>query len=387
MVLANAGSILLCLARPNRCLRRSFAWSTALQTLEKRAAYFQPKDGLMLPPGTFKDKVAFITGGATGLGYGMASALSQLGAAVAIASRSMDQLQKSAKEISQNTGGQVLPLRVDVRKADDVAEAVDKLVSQFGLPDIVVNNAAGNFISPTERLSPNAFAAVIGIVLQGTANVTLDIGKRLIKEKKGATFLAISADYAHSGSGFVVPSACSKAGVEALTRSLAFEWAQYGMRFNCISPGPIETKGAFSRLDPTGQFMDKFIKRIPAGRIGEVNELVNLAIYLMSDYSNWINGQVKNKTKTTCISVLFTDHVNINKQFYSVISSLSRTYIYIVNVTTKCDKHDSCISILHAFEMHTCSDYKTLHSSLKSLPSSSISLFLLFPFHLSHISF
>lgn len=94
--------------------------------------------------------------------------------------------------------------------------------------------------------------------------------------------------------------------------------------------------------------MDKFIKRIPAGRIGEVNELVNLAIYLMSDYSNWINGQVKNKTKTTCISVLFTDHVNFNKQFYSVISSLSRTYIYIVNVTTKCDKHDSCISILHA---------------------------------------
>lgn len=107
-------------------------------------------------------------------------------------------------------------------------------------------------------------------------------------------------------------------------------------------------QGAFSRLDPTGQFMDKFIKRIPAGRIGEVNELVNLAIYLMSDYSNWINGQVKNKTKTTCISVLFTDHVNFNKQFYSVISSLSRTYIYIVNVTTKCDKHDSCISILHA---------------------------------------
>lgn len=246
----------------------------------------------MVPPDTFKDKVAFVTGGATGLGYGMATALSQLGADVVIASRSEDRLKKSAEEISTKTGRKVLPVRMDVRKVDDVAAAVDRSVAEFGLPDLVVNNAAGNFISPTERLSPNAFATIIGIVLQGTVNVTLDLGKRLIKEKKGATFLGITADYATSGSGFVVPSACSKAGVEALSKSLAVEWARYGMRFNCISPGPIETKGAFSRLDPTGQFMNEFVKRIPTGRGGEVNELVNLALYLLSDYSSWVNGQV-----------------------------------------------------------------------------------------------
>ncbi|XP_076469946.1 2,4-dienoyl-CoA reductase [(3E)-enoyl-CoA-producing], mitochondrial-like [Babylonia areolata] len=275
----------------NRC-SRCLSTSASCRSAEERSKYFPVKEGYMVPADAFKGKVAFITGGATGLGYGMATALSQLGADVVIASRSEDRLNKSAEEITEQTGRKVLPVRMDVRKVDDVAAAVDRAVAEFGLPDMVVNNAAGNFISPTERLSSNAFATVIGIVLQGTANVTLDLGKRLIKEKKGATFLAISADYATSGSGFVVPSACAKAGVEAMSKSLAVEWARYGMRFNCISPGPIETKGAFSRLDPTGQFMSHMVKRIPTGRGGEVIELVNLALYLLSDYSSWLNGQV-----------------------------------------------------------------------------------------------
>lgn len=254
--------------------------------------YFPAVNSPMLPDGTFDNKIAFVTGGATGLGKGLAENLSKKGAKVIIASRSVDRLKATAEEISDRTKNEVFYYRLDVRDPEAIKEMFDKMESDHGLPDMVVNNAAGNFISPTERLSSNAFTTVISIVLNGTAYITLDVGKRLIKAKKGATFLAVSADYADSGSGFVVHSACAKAGVEAMTRSLASEWARYGMRFNCISPGPIETKGAFSRLDPTGQFMDMFMDRIPEGRIGQVGEFANLATYLLSDYSSWINGQI-----------------------------------------------------------------------------------------------
>ncbi|ESO98315.1 hypothetical protein LOTGIDRAFT_213936 [Lottia gigantea] len=246
----------------------------------------------MLPADTFKGKTAFITGGGTGLGKGMTTFLSKLGANVVITSRSVDVLKKTAEEISKETGNKVLAVGADVRNQEAIKTALDKCESAFGLPNIIINNAAGNFISPTERLSMNAWKTIIDIVLNGTANVTIDVGKRLIKAKQGAVFLSISADYADSGSGFVVPSASAKAGVEAITRSLASEWARYGMRFNCISPGPIETQGAFSRLDPTGEFMNTKIGGIPAGRAGEVEEIANLAAYLVSDYSSWISGQI-----------------------------------------------------------------------------------------------
>ena len=272
-------------------IKRAFTTATPLKSLD-HAKHFPVVSSAMLPPGCFNDKVAFVTGGATGLGKGLAQNLSQLGAKVIIASRSVERLKATADEISDNTGNKVGYYRLDVRDPNAIKEMFDQVESDYGLPDIVVNNAAGNFISPSERLSANAFTTVISIVLNGTAYITLDVGKRLIKANKPATFLAVSADYADSGSGFVLHSACAKAGVEALTRSLAAEWARYGMRFNCISPGPIETKGAFSRLDPTGQFMDRFLDRIPEGRIGEVPEFCNLATYLLSDYSSWINGQV-----------------------------------------------------------------------------------------------
>ncbi|RNA10888.1 2-4-dienoyl- mitochondrial [Brachionus plicatilis] len=157
---------------------------------------------------------------------------------------------------------------------------------------MVINNAAGNFISPTERLSPNAVKTIIDIVLLGTLNTTLAVGKRLIKADQGASFLNIITTYAETGSGYVVPSASAKAGVVAMTRSLAVEWSKYGMRFNGISPGPIYTKGAFSRLDPTGSFVEHAKNRIPIGRLGETAELSNLASYLLSDYSNWLTGQI-----------------------------------------------------------------------------------------------
>lgn len=244
----------------------------------------------MLPPNSFQGKVAFITGGGTGLGRGMTSLLSSLGASCVIASRKIDVLRATAEQISSQTGNKVHAIQCDVRDPEMVRKAVSELISVAGHPDIVINNAAGNFISPTERLSPNGWRTITDIVLNGTAFVTLEIGKQLIKAQKGAVFLAITTIYAETGSGFVVPSASAKAGVEALNKSLAAEWGRYGMRFNVIQPGPIKTKGAFSRLDPTGEFEKDMINRIPCGRLGTVEELANLAAFLCSDYASWING-------------------------------------------------------------------------------------------------
>ena len=207
-----------------------------------------------------------------------------------IVGRRLDVLQNTANQVSSQSGNKVLAISCDVREPLSVKQAVSECVNSLGLPNIVINNAAGNFICPTERLSSNAWRTVIDIVLNGTANVTMDIGKRLIDAKQGAAFVNITTTYTESGSGFVVPSAAAKAGVEALANSLASEWARYGIRFNCIAPGPIETEGAFSRLDPTGQYRNEFKKRVPVGRLGEKEELSNLACYLASDYSHWMTG-------------------------------------------------------------------------------------------------
>uniref|UniRef100_H3ALD0 2,4-dienoyl-CoA reductase 1 n=1 Tax=Latimeria chalumnae TaxID=7897 RepID=H3ALD0_LATCH len=259
---------------------------------QSQAAFFPPQEGLILSPNTFKGKVAFITGGGTGIGKGITTVLSSLGAECVIASRNLDNLKRAATEISKDTGNQVHAVQCDVRSPESVQAAAAELYKLAGLPDIVINNAAGNFISPSERLSANAWRTITDIVLNGTAFVTLEIGKELIKAKKGAAFLAITTIYAESGSGFVVPSASAKAGVEAMSKSLAAEWGRYGMRFNVIQPGPIKTKGAFSRLDPTGSFEKMLIERIPAGRLGTVQEIANLAAYLCSDYANWVTGAV-----------------------------------------------------------------------------------------------
>ncbi|KAK4020060.1 2,4-dienoyl-CoA reductase [(3E)-enoyl-CoA-producing], mitochondrial [Daphnia magna] len=246
----------------------------------------------MFTPGTFDGKIAFITGGGTGLGRCVALYLSTLGAQVAIASRKLPVLQKTAEEISNSSGNRVLPIQLDIRDPASVKQAVDTCQNEFGLPNIIINNAAGNFVSPTERLSTNAWKTIIDIVLNGTANVTLDIGKRLIQAGKGAVFLAVTTPYTTHGSGFVCPSASAKAGVEAMSKSLAAEWGRYGMRFNCLSPGPFETEGAFSRLDPTGQFRSALKDQIPVGRMGDIEEVANLALYMTSDFSNWLNGAV-----------------------------------------------------------------------------------------------
>ena len=247
----------------------------------------------MLPAGTFTGKVALVTGGGTGLGKGMAKTLSALGASVVIASRKLPICEKAAAEISNETGNKVLPLTMDVRDPKSVKETVDASISEFGgLPTLVINNAAGNFISPTERLSSNAFRTVVDIVLNGTANVTMDIGKRMIKEQQRGAFLNITTWYAEAGSPFVVPSACAKAGVEAMTKSLAAEWGRYGIRTNCIQPGPFPTEGAWGRLDPSGEGKALILDRTPVKRLGEIPEIGNLASYILSDYASFMNGEI-----------------------------------------------------------------------------------------------
>jgi NAD(P)-dependent dehydrogenase (short-subunit alcohol dehydrogenase family) len=247
----------------------------------------------MLKPGALKDKTIIITGGGTGLGKSMGTYFLELGANLVITSRKLDVLQKTADELMQQTGGKVLALACDVRKYDEIENVIKETEQKFGAIHGVLNNAAGNFISPTERLSHRAFDIVVDIVLKGTYYTTLAAGKNWIAKKQPGVFLNIVTTYAWTGSGYVVPSACGKAGVLALTRSLAVEWAKYKIRSNAIAPGPFPTKGAWSRLLP-GDLVKKFdpAERIPLKRVGEHQELANLAAYLMSDYSAYVNGEV-----------------------------------------------------------------------------------------------
>jgi NAD(P)-dependent dehydrogenase (short-subunit alcohol dehydrogenase family) len=247
----------------------------------------------MLKEGALKGKTIVVTGGGTGLGKSMGLYFLKLGANLVITSRKLDVLQETAKEMERETGGKVLAVACDVRDIEQVETMFDEADALFGKVDGVLNNAAGNFISPTERLSTNAFNTVIDIVLKGTANVTMVAGKRWIAAKQPGTFLNIVTTYAWTGSGYVVPSAAAKAGVLAMTRSLAVEWAKYKIRSNAIAPGPFPTEGAWSRLLP-GDLVKKFdpAKKVPVGRVGEHQELANLAAYLMSDYSAYVNGEV-----------------------------------------------------------------------------------------------
>ena len=247
----------------------------------------------MLRKDSLEGRTIVITGGGTGLGKSMGRYFLELGANLVIASRKQKVLEATAKELSAETGGAVLPLACDVRKYDEIETITKRTVERFGKLDGLVNNAAGNFISPTERLSHRAFDIVVDIVLRGTYNCTLALGKYWIEHKLPGTVLNIVTTYAWTGSGYVVPSACAKAGVLALTRSLAVEWAKYNIRTNAIAPGPFPTEGAWSRLFPA-DLADQLdpVHRIPLKRVGEHQELANLAAYLMSDFSAYINGEV-----------------------------------------------------------------------------------------------
>ena len=247
----------------------------------------------MLKEGSLDGQVIVITGGGTGLGKAMAKYFSELGAKLVITSRKLDVLKKTAGEISSLTKNEIFPFPCDVSDYKQVEELLKASIDKFGKVDSLVNNAAGNFISPTERLSNKAFDIIINIVLKGTYNCTLAFGKHWIEKKQKATVLNIVTTYSWTGSGFVVPSAAAKAGVLAITRSLAVEWAKYGIRFNAIAPGLFPTKGAWERLLP-GDLQNKFDlkKKVPLKRVGEHQELANLAAYLISEFSSFVNGEV-----------------------------------------------------------------------------------------------
>ena len=240
-----------------------------------------------------KGKRALITGGGTGLGKAMAKRYLELGAKVYICGRREDVLKATCDELSTQTGGEIASFRCDVRDTAAVEEMVAAIWNEGPL-DILVNNAAGNFLSRTEDLSPGAWQAVIGIVLMGTINMTMACGRRWLAEKKPASVVNIVATYSStgSGSGYVVPSAVSKAGVQALTRSLAVEWGPRGIRMNAIAPGPIPTEGAFSRLLPRKELEKLAIHRVPMRRFGTPEEIANLAAFLVSDGAAYINGEV-----------------------------------------------------------------------------------------------
>ena len=245
----------------------------------------------MFESGLLKGKSIIVTGGGTGLGKSMATRFAELGADLVITSRRQNVIDETASEL-RNYGQKVLAIACDVRDPDQVQNMVDHTVNEFGKIDILLNNAAGNFISPTEDLSPNAFKTVVDIVLNGTFNCTQAAGK-VMRKNKGGVILNIVTTYAWTGSGYVVPSACAKAGVLAMTRSLAVEWAKYGIRTVAIAPGPFPTEGAWSRLAPPGLgIKKKMINRIPLKRVGEHHELANLASYLVSDQAGYINGEV-----------------------------------------------------------------------------------------------
>ncbi len=243
----------------------------------------------MFDEALLRGKRILITGGATGLGRAMAHRFLELGADVAICGRRENVLAQARHELEHATGGNVETVACDIRDAARVDEMLETIWSKRPL-DVVVNNAAGNFIARTETLSPRAVDAVLGTVLHGTAYVTLGCGRRWIASAQPGTILNIITTYAWTGSGYVVPSAMAKAGVLAMTRSLAAEWGRYKIRSNAIAPGAFPTEGAWSRLVPIEGLEDRMRERVPLGRFGASEELANLAAFLVSDGAAFING-------------------------------------------------------------------------------------------------
>jgi NAD(P)-dependent dehydrogenase (short-subunit alcohol dehydrogenase family) len=237
----------------------------------------------MLPEKTFEGRVGIITGGATGIGFAISRELARLGATVIVASRKEENLRKAVAEIGERARYHV----VDVRDA----EAVQAMVDTFERIDFLVNNAAGNFIVPSDQLSVNGWNSVIGIVLNGTFYCTSAVGKKMIGSKHGGVILNVIANYAWTGAPGVVHSASAKAGVLAMTRTLAVEWARHKIRVNAIAPGPVHTEGASARLFPDPAIEEGIRRTIPLRRFANLDEIANAACYLLSDYASFVTGE------------------------------------------------------------------------------------------------
>ncbi len=248
---------------------------------------------LMFKDGLMAGERILVTGGGSGLGKEMTEAFVKLGADVYICGRRGDVLSETAQEIMGRHGGNVWPIPCDIRNAEAIHEMVDQIWATGGALTGLMNNAAGNFISRTEDLSPRGFDAIANIVFRGSFYITQDIGKRWIAEKKKGSVCSILTTWVWNGGPFTVPSAMSKAGLNVMTQSLAVEWGRYGIRFNAIAPGPFPTKGAWERLAPgqkVGGSDDADNPSIMA-RVGQMHELCNLAVLLMGPGADYINGQ------------------------------------------------------------------------------------------------
>lgn len=246
----------------------------------------------MLPASTFEGQVAIVTGGGTGIGFAIAREIAKLGGRVILASRSEEHLKPAVETIRSETSRRDAAEFhvVDVRNADSVEEMAARVERDFGRIDLLVNNAAGNFIVKAEELTVNGWNSVIGIVLNGTFYCSSAIGRRMIAAKRGS-ILNIIANYAWTGAAGVVHSASAKAGVLAMTRTLAVEWARHKIRVNAIAPGPVDTPGASARLFPDPQVMEGIRQTIPLRRFATLEEVANAAVYLLSDYASYVTGE------------------------------------------------------------------------------------------------
>lgn len=244
----------------------------------------------MFTKDTLKGKTILITGGGSGLGLSMAAGFARAGANIAICGRTESKLQEAVASL-EASGAKAIHKVLDVRDYDAVSKTIAAVIEEFGSLEGLVNNAAGNFYCPSEDLSPNGFKTVVDIVLHGTFNCSQQFGKYLIDNKKTGSILNIVATYTETGSAFVLPSACAKAGVYAMTNTLAYEWGTYGIRVNAIAPGPFPTRGAWDRLMPNADIEKMFLNKHPMKRYGEADELANLAVFMMSDLSPYISGE------------------------------------------------------------------------------------------------
>jgi NAD(P)-dependent dehydrogenase (short-subunit alcohol dehydrogenase family) len=247
----------------------------------------------MFRPDLLRGMNLIVSGGGTGLGRSMAKRYAELGARVVIASRNAERLETAAAQLRAETGAHVLPIPTDIRDPDACAHLVERTVTELGAVHGLMNNAAGNFLVAAEELSTGGFDAIVDIVLKGTWYLTQAVGRRMIRQGQGGSIVSILTTYVHSGSAFVLPSAMAKAGVLAMTKSLAVEWGSaYGIRLNAIAPGPFPTEGAWQALVFDAEAAAAEMKaRIPLGRFGEHEELANLAAYLMAKESAYVNGQ------------------------------------------------------------------------------------------------
>lgn len=244
----------------------------------------------MLKEDALSEKAVLVTGGSSGLGLEMARRFVELGARVAIAGRSAERLEAATPKIDPS-GERVFAHPANVRIFEEVEALVDAVRTHYGRIDVLINNAAGNFLAATEELSPNGFNAVVETVLHGSFHAALACGRDWVEAGTGGNILNIVTTYSWTGSAFVVPSAAAKAGVLAMTRSLAVEWANYGVRVNAIAPGLFPTEGAWSRLLPVPELEERMRERVPLGRFGKPSELAELAAFLISDAAPFLTGE------------------------------------------------------------------------------------------------